>query len=267
LTIDCQNTTSGLAGGTMTGGTARCFGGLGGRGRLEIEILSARRPAQSGAWQAQSHMGYPRHHPPGHNNLAALEPPVPTATATFSGSQTDVQIVALGDASTAGYRLPKSEAWPAKLEALLRQRGISAHVANQGIPGDTSDGMLHRLDDAVPNGMRVVVFTCCGVDNRSPQERVHDHNGNIKAIVARLRTRGIAVVFIGQGLAGKMVRDETGANIAQSAGASWCGWGLEGVAAEDIEYTPTGCHATAKGHDAVAARVLPCVMAGLGQKG
>jgi acyl-CoA thioesterase-1 len=176
-------------------------------------------------------------------------------------------IVALGDASTAGYRLPKSEAWPAKLEALLRQRGIIAHVANQGIPGDTSDGMLHRLDDAVPNGIRVVVFTCCGVDNRSPQEHVRDHNGNIKAIVTRLRTRGIAVVFIGQGLAGKMVRDQTGANIAQSAGASWCGWGLEGVAAEDIEYTPTGRHATAKGHDAVAARVLPCVMAALGQKG
>ena len=88
------------------------------------------------------------------------------ALSLFAVTEGQAQVVALGPSSTRGYLLPLTDAWAAKLEALLRQHGANLSVANEGINGDTSDGMLSRLDSAVPNGTRVVVFTCCGNDNK-----------------------------------------------------------------------------------------------------
>ena len=120
------------------------------------------------------------------------------ALSLFGVTEAKAQVVALGPSSTRGYLLPLTDAWPAKLEALLRQHGANLSVANEGINGDTSDGMLSRLDSAVPNGTRVVVFTCCGNDNKDANHVVADRDGNIKTIVSRLRARRIAVVFIGE---------------------------------------------------------------------
>jgi acyl-CoA thioesterase I len=187
------------------------------------------------------------------------------ALLLFGAIEAKAQVVALGDSSTKGYDVPESETWPAKLKALLRQRGVNVSVANQGINGDTSDGMLGRLDSAVPNGTRVVIFTCCGNDNKDGNHVVADHDSNIRTIVNRLRARAIAVVYSGQSMQGQ--HDETGVAIARRAGASWCGWVYQGVAREDLNDSPAGRHPTPKGHDAIAARMLPCVLRALGRKG
>ena len=60
-------------------------------------------------------------------------------------SEAKAQVVALGASNTRGYDLPLQDAWPAKLEALLRQRGYNVAVSNEGINGDTSEGMLSRV--------------------------------------------------------------------------------------------------------------------------
>ena len=39
---------------------------------------------------------------------------------------------------------------------MLRSKGYNGRVLNAGINGDTTAGMLARLDTAVPNGTRVV---------------------------------------------------------------------------------------------------------------
>jgi acyl-CoA thioesterase-1 len=64
--------------------------------------------------------------------------------AFFAASEAKAQVVALDDSSTRGYLLALSDAWPAKLEALLHQRGYNVSVANEGINGDNSEGMLSR---------------------------------------------------------------------------------------------------------------------------
>jgi len=65
--------------------------------------------------------------------------------------------------------------WPAKLEVLLHHRGVNVSVANEGVNGDTSDGMLQRMDSAVPSGTRVVILICCGNDNKDKHHFVTDH--------------------------------------------------------------------------------------------
>ena len=56
-----------------------------------------------------------------------------------------MRIVALGDSLTAGLGLPANEAFPARLEAALKAKGIAATVANAGVSGDTASGGLGRL--------------------------------------------------------------------------------------------------------------------------
>src|SRR3974390_110671 len=66
-------------------------------------------------------------------------------------------IVALGDSNTAGYGVGRENAFPARLQAMLRNSGYDVKVANAGISGDTLRNMLLRLDGYVPQGTRLVI--------------------------------------------------------------------------------------------------------------
>ncbi len=181
--------------------------------------------------------------------------------AVLGAAEAKAQVVALGASITKGYHLPESESWPAKLEALLRQRGFNVSVSNQGVNGDTTEGELSRLDSAVPEGTRVVIYESSGNDNKDEQHFVSDHDANIRTTVSRLRARGIAVIFSDTG----PISDE---RIARSAGASLCGRLVQGVPPEDLEDSPNaGRHPNARGTDIIAARMLPCVLGALKRKG
>jgi hypothetical protein len=58
-------------------------------------------------------------------------------------------VVALGASNTFGKGVARGQAYPAQLEALLRAKGLNTHVVNAGINGDTTGGMLARLDRVV----------------------------------------------------------------------------------------------------------------------
>lgn len=61
-------------------------------------------------------------------------------------ASTDGQVVlAFGDSLTAGYGLSREEAFPARLQALLRVRLPGATVVNAGVSGDTTRSALARL--------------------------------------------------------------------------------------------------------------------------
>src|SRR6266446_4609065 len=61
----------------------------------------------------------------------------------------EIRIVALGDSGIRGKGVPESQAYPAQLEAALRARGHQVTVTNQGVNGDTTTGVLARLDAEV----------------------------------------------------------------------------------------------------------------------
>jgi len=144
------------------------------------------------------------------------------------------QIVALGASITAGLGVGSNVAWPARLEALLLARGYHVSVANAGISGDTTAGMLARLDSAVPSGTRLVVYAIIpGNDARhgiSPAQ----HAANIQLIVSRLHSRGVRTISVGNHISAALPR------------------------------LSDGIHLTAEGHAQFAARILPQVVAALG---
>ena len=108
-------------------------------------------------------------------------------------AQADVNIVALGDSGIRGHGVSAGEAYPAQLEAALNARGHRVTVTNQGVDGDTTAGVLARLDSAVPDGADIVVFDVGANDkvlHHLSQEYV---DSQIQEITRRLRARGIEV--------------------------------------------------------------------------
>lgn len=103
-------------------------------------------------------------------------------------------VVALGASNTYGKGVQRDQAYPAQLQAILRARGYSVDVVNAGINGDTTEGMLNRLDSAVPNGTRAVVLQPGGNDRRKGRT---DRTSEIQS---RLRARGIPVIMLGNNM-------------------------------------------------------------------
>jgi acyl-CoA thioesterase I len=183
----------------------------------------------------------------GHEVIAAPgEPPRPSAAMQLRvlwmvlaglavAFPASAQVVCLGASNTAGKTVSAQEAYPAQLEAMLRAKGYTGHVDNQGMSGDTTAGMLSRLDRAVPVGTRVVLLQPGGNDSRRgvPGER----EGNVVMIVERLKARQIAVVMVENNMFGALIQQ---------------GYGADGV------------HLTATGYHQLAAQLLPEVARALG---
>src|SRR5207247_4406623 len=106
-----------------------------------------------------------------------------------------VTIVALGTSNTYGYGVARDQTYPAQLQAMLRAKGIDAVVINAGVNGDSSAGMLARLNAVVPGGTRlVIVETYSGNERRN---HVAGQTGqNLAAIKSRLQARGIGNIDI-----------------------------------------------------------------------
>jgi len=116
--------------------------------------------------------------------LAALVPPFQAQA---------LNIVAIGASNTSGLGVGAQNAYPALLEALLRKKGIDAHVTNAGALGDVTAGMRNRLDAAVPKGTDIVVLQPGANDLRffgSKEAR----SANVEAMKQRLHARGVRVI-------------------------------------------------------------------------
>jgi acyl-CoA thioesterase-1 len=111
----------------------------------------------------------------------------------FSAAQA-ATVVALGASNTFGKGVARGQAYPAQLEALLRAKGLNARVINAGINGDTTGGMLARLDRVVPKGTSVVILQPGGNDRR---KLAPDRTSEIRS---RLTAMGIKVVMLPNGM-------------------------------------------------------------------
>jgi acyl-CoA thioesterase-1 len=137
-------------------------------------------------------------------------------------------VVALGASNTFGKGVSRGQAYPAQLEALLRGKGVNARVINAGINGDTTGGMLARLDHVVPKGASVVILQPGGNDRR---KLAPDRTAEIQARLAAMRVK---VVLLPNGM-------------------------LHG-----LPHQPEGQHLTPEGYHMLAEKLVGQVAAALG---
>jgi acyl-CoA thioesterase-1 len=167
--------------------------------------------------------------------LSILRASLVFATVAAVACPADAQVVCLGASNTAGKGVSRQEAYPAQLEIMLRARHYDGGLANAGVSGDTTWGMLNRLESAVPIGTRVVILQPGGNDERHGAASWRD--ANISQIVERLRARQVAVIMLENQLIGAIRRQ---------------GYGSDAQ------------HLTAEGYRLLAAQLLPQVAPALG---
>jgi acyl-CoA thioesterase I len=152
-----------------------------------------------------------------------------TAGSAWAAS---VSIVALGASNTYGKNVARNQSYPAQLEAMLRARGLDVRVDNAGINGDTTGGMLSRLDRAVPAGTALVLLQPGSNDARKGQG---DGTANIAAINSHLAARGIKVMMVPNQMS------------------------------HGLPHQPDGIHLTPEGYRMLAAALVSQVSSAIGQ--
>ena len=191
--------------------------------------------------------------------LAVLVAPSRGQTA-----QPPVKIVVLGDSLSAGFGLPAQSAFPAKLDAALRRKGVAATIINAGVSGDTSSGGLERLDWSVPEGTDAVILELGANDMLRGVDPAVTRKA-LNAILTKLKARNIAVLLCGMRAAPNLGADYVRAfdaiypALASTHGVVFYPFFLEGVAADRLLNQPDGLHPSAGGVDEIVERILPKV--------
>ncbi len=158
------------------------------------------------------------------------------ATGALAQSGASVRIVALGASNTEGFGVSTWEAYPARLQALLKANGVAAEVVNAGMSGDTTAGMLARLDAFLLDGTHLLILQPGSNDAR--YGLAAETSGNVAKIKGRLDGRGIKLIVIDSAFLGTL---------------------------PDTEMQQDGIHYTPAGYAILAERLLPRVLAALGR--
>ena len=97
-------------------------------------------------------------------------------------------ILFIGTSLTAGYGLPRSEAFPAVAGRMLDSAGHSAIIVNAGVSGETSAGARTRIDWVLRQPADVIVLET-GANDGLRGLSVVAARDNIQAILDRIRVR------------------------------------------------------------------------------
>ena len=124
---------------------------------------------------------------------------------------------------------------------MLRAKGDNVRVINMGVNGDTSAGMLARLN-SVPSGTRLVLLEYWPLNES--RGGITNTAANLATIQRRLSARNIKII------------EMTG--IFQNAHRAANRYG-------DTVSTPAGPHLNGAAYGQVAAQVLPQVKAAIGR--
>ena len=171
-------------------------------------------------------------------------------------------IVALGDSLTAGFNLPASAAFPAKLEEALRAKGFAVAIANAGVSGDTASGGLARLDWSVPEGTDGVILEL-GANDMLRGTDPNVTRAALEEIVRRLGERHVAVLLAGMraipNLGVQYVQgfENIFPGLAAKYDLIYYPFFLEGIAGKPEFNQRDGLHPTAAGVDRIVAGILP----------
>lgn len=136
----------------------------------------------------------------GQDDVAAIEQPI--------------TILALGDSLTEGLGVDPDDNYPAQLEAKLKQMGYTnVKVVNSGLSGETSTGLVNRLDWVAQTKPDITILTI-GANDAIRGIDVATVEDNIRTAVKRLQDNGSEVI-----LGGMQIYDNLGSDYVDSFAA------------------------------------------------
>ena len=152
-------------------------------------------------------------------NTTAAEPQTPESTQSNESTnsaeqQAPLTILALGDSLTEGLGVDNDANYPAQLEARLKEMGYKdVKVINSGLSGETSTGLVNRLDWVLQTKPDITILTI-GANDAIRGIDVATVEANIRTAIKRLQDGGSEVI-----LGGMQIYDNLGADYVESFAA------------------------------------------------
>lgn len=180
-------------------------------------------------------------------------------------------ILALGDSLTIGYGLPEWDSYPSQLEKKLRGLGYNYRLQNAGVSGDTSAGLLARmdwiLDGANPPdkggwGGFVLAIVCIGANDAFQGKSVTDIEKNLRSIIEKIQSKNIPILLTGMrapfnlGMEYRNQYDALFEKLAKEYHLSFMPFFLEGVALKSDLNQDDRIHPTASGYAIIVGNLV-----------
>lgn len=171
---------------------------------------------------------------------------------------------------TAGYGLPPEDSFPAQLEAALKEAGIDATVINAGVSGDTTSGVLTRIDWALGDDPDVAIVAI-GANDMLRATDPEWSRANLDKILAKLDEADVPTLvagFLAPPNLGEEYRaafDKMYPELAEAHGDLFYPFFLDGVAADPKLNQDDRIHPNAEGVAIIVERILPYVQRLVGQ--
>jgi len=190
-----------------------------------------------------------------------------SSTSRLDEQQAALTILALGDSLTEGLGVSPEDNYPAQLEAQLKKMGYpNITVVNSGLSGETSTGLVNRLDWVLQTKPDITILTI-GANDAMRGIEVATIENNIRTAIKRLQADGSEVI-----LGGMQIYDNLGSDyvesfaaiyprIAEDTGVTLIPFFLDGVGGDATLNQADAIHPTKEGYRMIVnENVLPVLM-------
>ena len=191
-----------------------------------------------------------------------------TADAPVSTDQqvnsSPITILALGDSLTEGLGVDSDANYPAQLEASLKELGYTnAKVINSGLSGETSTGLVNRLDWVAQTKPDITILTI-GANDAMRGLDVATIEKNIRTAVKSLQDNGSHVILGGMSIYDNLGNDYVSAfsdiypRVAKDMNVPLIPFFLEGVGGDPELNQADAIHPTKEGYQIIVKdNILP----------
>jgi acyl-CoA thioesterase I len=181
------------------------------------------------------------------------------------------EVLAFGDSLTAGYGLPGNQAFPAQLQARLKDDGIDAKIVNAGVSGDTTTDGLARLDWALADKPDYVILALGANDAlRGIDPKIV--RANLDKMIDKITASGAKILLLGMlapanwGAQYEQEFDQIYPDLAKAHDVPLYPFFLDGVAMNPALNQADGMHPNERGVAVLVDRIAPLVAKLVGGK-
>jgi acyl-CoA thioesterase-1 len=171
-------------------------------------------------------------------------------------------LLVLGDSLSDGFRLPRSQAYPALLAERLRKEGFNFEVINASASGGTTAGGLARLPPHLRRKIDIFVLEL-GINDAFLAIPISEIRANLQSIIDQVRKANPACEIVIAGMQLPLLAEDSYVRafgemyraLADKNEAALVPYLLAGVGGDPELNLPDGIHPNAAGHRILAENV------------
>ena len=185
-------------------------------------------------------------------------------------SADDSTVLIFGDSLSAGFGIDVDQSWVALLQARLASLGYEHHVINASISGETTEGGVARIEQALERFQPQLIILELGANDGLrgfPPDRLR---GNLDKIIVASKDSGAAVVLLGiriplnYGPRYTEAFENTFRQVAAKHGVPWIEFFMDGIALNEELLQEDGLHPNIEAQPLLLENAWPIISASLG---